>query len=98
MDYQRVVDAYIKHGTIQTVADLLGISVVTVRRVLITEGLWSSPSSRSIGALHEQGLSTAEIAEQLHMTEKNVQAYLPYTRGSYHTLDRPTTGIHFLFH
>lgn len=92
MDFQRVVDAFNEYGSIQTVANLLGISVVTVRRVLITEGQWSSPSSRSIGALHEQGLSTAEIAEQLHMTEKNVQAYLPYTRGSYHTLDKTASS------
>lgn len=92
MEYQSVVDAFKQCGSIRTVADQLGISEVTVRRVLITEGLWSSPTSLAIGELHEQGLSTVEIAEQLHMSEKNVQAYLPYTRGSYRGTDKTSSS------
>ncbi len=83
IDYQRIVEAYRQMDSVQQVSGELGISVVKVRKVLITEGLWSSPSSRSVGELYEKGLSTAEIAQQLHMTEKNVQAYTPYARGNY---------------
>ncbi len=83
IEYQRIVEAYRQMGSVQQVSRELGISAVKVRKVLITEGLWSSPSSRSVGELYDKGLSTAEIAQQLHMTEKNVQAYTPYARGNY---------------
>ena len=51
--------------------------------MLITEGLWSSATSRTIQDLREQGLDTKQIAEKLHYTEKNVQAFSPYTKGAY---------------
>ena len=51
--------------------------------MLITEGLWSSATSRTIQNLQEQGLDTKQIAEKLHYTEKNVQAFSPYTKGAY---------------
>ena len=51
-------------------AEKLGTYPIKVRRVLITEGLWSSRTSIAVGELHRQGKTTAEIAEQLHMSEK----------------------------
>ena len=64
-------------------AEKLGTYPIKVRRVLITEGLWSSRTSIAVGELHRQGKTTAEIAEQLHMSEKDVQSYQPYERGMY---------------
>ncbi len=87
MDHKQVARVYKKTGSVKETASKLGLSVVTVRRILITEGLWSSPSSIAIGELFSQGISTAEIAERLHMTETNVQAYIPYTRGHYKKSD-----------
>lgn len=70
-------------GSILKTAAALHLSTIKVRRVLITEGLWSSRSSVEIGKLKAAGMSTAQIAEKLHMTEKNVQAYMPYEGGVY---------------
>ena len=81
--YDRVIESYAKTSSVKKTAEELGISVIKVRRVLITEGLWSSPTSEKIIELHKQGYSTAEIANMLHYTEKNVQAFLPYIRGTY---------------
>ena len=81
--YSRIVESYKKTGSVKKTAEEIGTSVIRVRRVLITEGLWSSATSLKILELYNQGLSTQEIAQKLCYTEKNVQAFLPYKRGVY---------------
>lgn len=81
--YDRIIDSYKKTSSVKKTAGELKTSAIKVRRVLITEGLWSSATSRSIHDLREQGLDTKQIAEKLHYTEKNVQAFSPYTKGAY---------------
>ena len=81
--YDRIIASYKENGSVKKTAEELGTSVIKVRRVLITEGLWSSATSRTIQDLREQGLDTKQIAEKLHYTEKNVQAFSPYTKGAY---------------
>ena len=81
--FEKVVSAYNRLDSIKEVAAELGVSTVKVRRVLITLGLWSSSTSVKIGALYDQGLSVKAIAARLYMSEKNVQAYIPYSKGAY---------------
>ncbi len=81
--YENIIKTYNETGSVKDTATKLHTSVVKVRRVLITEGLWSSPTSLKILALYEDGLTVAQIAEKLNYSEKNVQAFLPYTRGAY---------------
>ncbi len=81
--YQKIIRTYHETNSVQETAKKLGTYPIKVRRVLITEGLWSSKTSIQIGSLYARGLSTAEIAKQLHISEKNVQSYLPYRRGQY---------------
>lgn len=81
--YHKIIEYFGKTKSVKKTAAELGTSIVKVRRVLITEGLWSSATSRKILELHKQGLTTKEIAERLHYTEKNIQAFLPYSRGTY---------------
>ncbi len=81
--YQQIMDAYQEMGSISAVQKRLRVSEVKIRRVLITEGLWSSKTSRQIEALADKGMSLQEIAETLNTTQKAVEAYMPYRRGSY---------------
>lgn len=81
--YNKIIEFYAKTNSVKKTAEELKVSVIKVRRVLITEGLWSSETSRKIGQLYAQGMTVKEIAEMLHYTEKNVQAFLPYSRGVY---------------
>lgn len=81
--YQKVISIYNETESVKDTVAETGLSKVKVQRILITEGLWCSRSSLEIGELYVQGLSTEEIAEKLHMTVKNVQAYIPYSRGVY---------------
>lgn len=81
--YDRIVEEYLFTKSVKLVVENLHTNTIKVRRVLITEGLWESQTSRNVGALHKAGKSVKEIAEELCMSEKNVQSYLPYTRGAY---------------
>lgn len=80
-DVEKIIRMYMGGKSIQQTAKAAGVSTVKVRRILITAGLWSSRTSDAIGRLHKQGLSTEEIADRLCLSVKNVQAYLPYSRG-----------------
>lgn len=43
--YDRIIASYKENGSVKKTAEELGTSVIKVRRVLITEGLWSSATS-----------------------------------------------------
>lgn len=83
--YNMIVDVFKRTKSINQTISETGISKLTVQKVLITEGLWSSQRSREVLRLKEEGLSTEEIAERLHISIKGVQAYLPYSRRPYNT-------------
>ncbi|MDO5332009.1 MAG: hypothetical protein Q4E99_04945, partial [Bacillota bacterium] len=81
--YETVIELYLKNHSVKDTAEQLNLSIVKVRRILITEGLWVSKRSNEVRALLEKGLTTEEIANQLGLTVKNVQQYIPYSRGLY---------------
>lgn len=78
-----IIQSYRQTKSILKTAEKIGVSTVKVRKVLITEGLWESDTSRQIGILLNQGLTSEQIADKLYMSIKNVQAYMPYERGVY---------------
>ena len=71
----------------------LGVSVGKVRKMLITLGLWSNYRSDQIGKLYKEGLTVSEIAEKLRISEKTVNAYLPYSKGDYLGDDRSDNAL-----
>ena len=81
--YQRVIEDYAKTQSVERTARNCHCARVTAQKVLITEGLWSSRTSIAVGKLRAEGRSVKEIAGELHLTEKAVQAYTPYSRGMY---------------
>ena len=81
--YKEIVEDFKKTGSVKQTATNVGTSLVRAQRVLITEGMWSSPTSEKVRELWDQGKSTQEIADELFLSIKTVQAYLPYTKGYY---------------
>lgn len=81
--YQKIIRLYQETASVKETAKKLGTYPIKVRRVLITEGLWHSSTSDQIGSLYASGVSVSEIAKQLFISEKNVQSYLPYSKGQY---------------
>ena len=93
MDTQRVINEYQNCKSIKKIAANLNMSEVKVRRILITAGLWSSKTSDAVKELLDQNLTVAEIAQKLCMSEKNVQAYMPYKKGTYHAEELSVSAI-----
>ncbi len=81
--YNKIIEDYKRTGSVKQTAQNLGTTLVRAQRVLITEGLWSSPTSEKIWDLYKKGLDVKEIAKELYVSEKTVQAYIPYTKGYY---------------
>lgn len=80
---EEIINLYSTNNSIIETANAAGISTVKVRKILITVGLWESKTSIAVGNLFKTGLSTEEVANELSMSVKNVQAYMPYERGLY---------------
>ena len=81
--YNAIVKTFLELQSVKDVAATLEVSPVKVRKVLITECLWTSRTSKQVADLRAEGLTTSQIAAQLCTTEKAVQQYLPYSRGLY---------------
>ena len=71
--YQAIIDSYLVTSSVLKTARTLSVSEVKVRRVLLTEGLWSSRTSLRILRYHNQNMTAAQVAGLLHTSEKAVQ-------------------------
>ena len=76
--YKNIIKVYLQTGSVKETAEHLKTYPIKVRRVLITEGLWGSRTSDTIGALWNQGMTVSEIAEKLCLSEKNIRFSPPY--------------------
>ena len=92
--YRMIIQTYLDTHSVKKTAEITKVSEVKVRRVLITEGVWSSDSSIRVGHYFEKGAKTEEIAEILRISVKAVQQYLPYKRGLYQDGD-PTSDSRY---
>jgi predicted transcriptional regulator len=90
---EKVVNVYKKTESITETALQTEISTTKVRKILITEGLWSSTRSQQIRELADQGKSSSEIAENLQISVTMVQNYLPYEKGLYDEPVKTDTAI-----
>lgn len=91
--YDKIIEDYRMTGSVLKTAQNLGTTLVKTQRVLITEGLWGSERSDEIGVLYNRGMAVPEIAKELFISEKTVQAYLPYTKGTYNKSARSGDAI-----
>lgn len=74
-----VVGLYDNGATsLRSVAKSMGFSMVKVRKILITAGVYSTETSSAVGAAFKDGLTVEEIAQTLNMSVSNVYLYLPY--------------------
>jgi hypothetical protein len=90
---EKVVSVYKRTGSISETALQTEISTTKVRKILITDGLWSSARSRQIRELSDQGKSSSEIAETLQISMVMVQNYLPYEKGLYDEPEKTDTAM-----
>lgn len=79
--YSKILATYRQKKSLRATAKSLDISNQTVRRVLITAGLYTSPRVERIRELSAAGMPPQDIAEMLGITYGAVVASMPYPHG-----------------
>ena len=85
-----VVDLYIAGSSLKSIADILYLNPIKVRKLLITAGVYESDIAERVrnifGEYREtQDYTTAlrSTAATLHLSKASVTSYLPYEKGVY---------------
>ena len=75
--------------SIREIAKALNTTPLTVRKILVTTGYYSTKLSRKVQELYEQGCTIQEIMDQTGLKRASVHGYLPYTKGNYNLPELP---------
>ena len=92
-NYQKIIDTYMSGYSVSGTARICHVSAVKVRRILITENLWSSEKSEEIRLLADCGKNVQEIADILNVSVKAVEAYMPYRRVMYNAAAKTDNSV-----
>lgn len=64
--------------TLRSVAEEMGTTILRVRKLLITGGVFTTTISRAVQEMVIEGKSVGEIMETLKLSKASVYSYLPY--------------------
>lgn len=76
------------HVSLRQVAKKFDVTVLKVRKILITSGYYSIEQSRRVNALHSNGMKVDEIMLETGLSRASVQSYLPYTKTIYNMVEK----------
>lgn len=79
----QITTAYGECGSLNKTAQELGLSLMKVRKALITAKVYSSDTSEEVRRLIDAGKSVEDISAILNITPAAVYGYLPYKRTAY---------------
>ena len=77
------------NNSLQTIADILSLNPIKVRKLLITAGVYESEIADAVNSAFEekQGMPYKEaleaVAAELNVSKASVTSYLPYKKGVY---------------
>ena len=84
---QELCEAYNESDSLRTLAMELNITLLKLRKLLITAGIFTSDTCTEVNELHEQGKSVSEIMEITGLSRASVHSYLPYSKGIYNAAE-----------
>ena len=84
---QELKDAYEKADSLRSLADELNISLLKLRKLLITADVFTSDRCTEINELHQSGKKIPEIMKLTGLSRASVHSYLPYTKGIYNAAE-----------
>ena len=80
---QELEVAYEESDSLRMLASELNISLLKLRKLLITAGIFTSDTYTEVNELHQAGKKISEIMELTGLSRASVHSYLPYTKGIY---------------
>ncbi|MDT2751905.1 helix-turn-helix transcriptional regulator [Enterococcus thailandicus] len=78
-----IVHTYLNSSSIRETAIHHNMSRQKVRKILITEGVYSTPQSIRVNELLASGYTTQEVADKLSVTVGTVNNLSAYRKGEY---------------
>ena len=84
---QELRDAYEEADFLRSLADELNISLLKLRKLLITADAFTSDICTEINALYHSGKEIPEIMKVTGLSRASVHSYLPYTKGLYNAAE-----------
>ena len=93
MTQQKILENYEITKNMSETARILNVSPQTVKRVLISNGIFPSKRAHQIANLNDLGLNVSDIAEFLKISENTVRSNLPYTKGGYATGQKSKNAV-----
>lgn len=93
MTQQQILESYEITKNMSKTARILDVSPQTVKRVLISNGIYPSKRAKQIAILNNLGMNVSEIAEFLKISEDTVRSNLPYTKGGYATGQKSKNAV-----
>ena len=93
MTQQQVLESYEITKNMSETARILDVFLQTVKRVLISNGIFPSKRAQQIANLNDLGLNVSDIAEFLKISEDTVRSHLPYTKGGYATGQKSKNAV-----
>lgn len=74
-------------------ARILDVSPQTVKRVLISNGIYPSKRAHQIANLNDLGINVSDIAEFLKISKDTVRSNLSYTKSGYATGQKSKNAV-----
>lgn len=69
--------------SLRSAADEFDTTILKIRKVLITAGVFQSETSERVQLLYEEGKTIFEIQTELQLSRASVYSYLPYVKTIY---------------
>ena len=84
---QELRDAHEEADSLRSLADELNISLLKLRKLLITADVFTSDICIEINNLYQSGKKIPEIMKLTGLSRASVHSYLPYTKGIYNAAE-----------
>ena len=75
--------------SMNSVAEEMGVTIIKLKRLLITGGFYSSSTSRAVQEKVARGMSMEQICAELNIRPASFYANIPYSKGAYN-LNEPS--------
>lgn len=80
---QELREVYEESDSLRMLAAEMNITLLKLRKLLITAGIFTSDICAEVNELYQAGKKIPEIMELTGLSRASVHSYLPYTKGIY---------------